>query len=75
MTLKKSLNNIKKEIQNKLIDNKFYEIQLFKDEKDFNQRITCYVERVKGSKVEATSQAKGLAKRFDVDRWKIKSIN
>lgn len=73
--VEKSLVNIKKEIQNKLIDNKLYEIHLFKDEKDFNQRITCYVERVKGKRVEATSKAKELAKRFDVDRWKIKSIN
>ena len=51
-----------------------FEIRLYKDESDFDKRITCYVERVKGSKKEIDDKAKELAKRFNVNRWEIKKL-
>lgn len=49
-----------------------FEIRLFKDENDFNNRIFCYCERAKGTKEEIKEKA--LAIRFNVNRWETKKL-
>ena len=46
-----------------------FEIRLFKDENDFNNRISCYCERAKGTKEEIKEKAKALATRFNTIYW------
>lgn len=50
---------------------KEYEIRIFKDQSDYENRITCFVDFLYGSEEEAIERAKFLAKKFSVVNWEV----
>lgn len=50
---------------------KEYEIRIFKDQSDYENRITCFVDFLYGSEEEAIERAKFLVKKFNVINWEV----